>query len=201
MWRADPFGIQLLRSAPASAVGLPCPCVLAMEREVNVKHWYAVHCKPLQDARAEQHLRNQGYEVFRPKLRERRRGASGVRVVTGSLFPRYLFVQLDNLHQDWGPIRSTRGVAGLVRMGGTAPPLPDSLVQEIRSRLDTDDCLHPRPDSPYRQNEKLRIVEGPFSGLEGLFQTRSGEERVVLLLNVMQRTTRITAPEPAVARA
>lgn len=34
-----------------------------------------------------------------------------------SLFPGYLFIQLDQLNDNWHPIRSTRGVNQLVTFG------------------------------------------------------------------------------------
>jgi len=75
----------------------------------TMRHWHAVFCKPQQDARAEENLLNQGFEIFRPKTRTRRMLKGRRRLLVESMFPRYLFVRLSRGGDDWGPIRSTRG--------------------------------------------------------------------------------------------
>ncbi|MBD3646261.1 MAG: transcriptional activator RfaH, partial [Pseudomonadales bacterium] len=79
-----------------------------------MKNWYVVQCKPNQDARAQENLNNQAFETFRPLARVRRRCRGQLKSAIESLFPRYLFIHLDEQEEDWGPIRSTRGVANLV---------------------------------------------------------------------------------------
>lgn len=165
-----------------------------------MKRWYAAQCKPLQDARAARNLIDQGYTVLHPLARIRRRRAGRVRQVVESLFPRYLFMQLDNCNENWAPIRSTPGICGLVRFGGCAVPVPDAVVRSIRERLDpATGCVDLATD--LRPEQKIRITEGPFAGQEGLFLARTGEERVIVLLNVMQQAQRLQLPECAVESA
>lgn len=164
-----------------------------------MKSWYAIHCKPLQDARAETHLRNQSYEVFRPLVRLRRRYGSRFRHVVESMFPGYLFIRLDHTQENWAPIRSTRGVAGLVRIGAHTPPVPEPVIDELRHRADEENCISLNDD--YRPNERVRITEGPLAGYEALFESRNGEERVTVLLEIMQRVQRLVLPEQAIEHA
>ena len=71
--------------------------------------WYVVHTQPNSESRANEHLRRQGYITFLPKLLKRRRHARKTETVSRPLFPRYIFVQLDTVHQGWHAIRSTFG--------------------------------------------------------------------------------------------
>ena len=162
-----------------------------------VKQWYAVYCKPKQDERAEVELLNQGFEVFRPRIRSRRRTRQRYRVVVESMFPRYLFVHLDDHDQDWSPIRSTRGVTGLVRMGGCVPVVPSAVIDALRSRADAENCVEMEPADGFVRNERVLITEGPLAGFEALFTARNSQERVVVLLNLMQ----VTLPVHAITRA
>ena len=119
--------------------------------------------------------------------------------VEESLFPRYLFVHLDDAGEDWAPIRSTRGVLGLVRFGGRATAVPPAVIESIRNRLDAySGCVDLTADDALKPHQPVTVSEGPFRGLEGLFLARSGEERVVILLNVMQREQKLVLPETAV---
>lgn len=165
-----------------------------------MKNWYAVQCKPLQDARAEEHLRNQGFEVFRPRVRQRRRHGSRFRQAVESMFPGYLFIHLDCERENWAPIRSTRGVAGLVRMGTQTPAVPEPVIEELKRRADGDNCID-LGSGDYRLDEPVRITEGPLAGYEALFAGRSGEERVIVLLEIMQRVQRLILPERAIEYA
>lgn len=165
-----------------------------------MKNWYAVHCKPMQDARAEVHLRNQSYEVFRPLVRLRRRYGSRLRQAVESMFPGYLFIRLDNVLEDWAPIRSTRGVAGLVRCGAHASLVPEPVIDALCRRVGEENCIDLDAGN-YHPNERVRITEGPLAGYEALFDSRSGEERVVVLLEMMQRVQRLVLPEQAIEHA
>ncbi|WP_290650284.1 transcription/translation regulatory transformer protein RfaH [Aquisalimonas sp.] len=167
-----------------------------------MKHWYALQCKAKEDARAEEHLNNQGYHVFRPMLRQRRRRGGRMVTVTESLFPRYLFLELDDVDENWAPIRSTRGVLGLVRFGAHPVPVPPTVIQALHEQLDPESgYVELTRTTDYARRERVRITEGPFAGHEGLFLARTGEERVVILLEVMQQSQHITMPEHAITRS
>ncbi|MBN1379009.1 MAG: transcription/translation regulatory transformer protein RfaH [Gammaproteobacteria bacterium] len=162
-----------------------------------MSNWYAVYCKPQQDARAEKHLRNQSYEVFRPLVRVRRRYGARIRQIIESMFPRYLFIRLDEL-MDWAPIRSTCGVANLVRMGAYVPQVPETVIGEIRQRVDCENCINIDYDDSYRVNDRVRITEGPLAGYEALFEKFSGKERVTVLLEIMNKAQHLVLSEHAI---
>ena len=163
-----------------------------------MKHWYVVRCKPLQDARAEIHLRNQSFEVFRPLIRLRRRCGKRIRQVVDSLFPGYLFIQLDNVVDGWLSIRSTRGVLSLVRWGVYTPPVPQEVINEIRNRAGEDSCVDAAMSNSFQPQDRVRITDGPFAGCEGFFDRLSGDERVIVLLEIMQQAQRLVLSEQAI---
>lgn len=167
-----------------------------------MSNWYALQCKAREDERAEWHLQNQGFRVLRPLVQERRRRRGRMTTVTESLFPRYLFLELDDIAGHWAPIRSTRGVIGLVRFGDMPAPVPTAVIDDLRNRMDPETgCLDLTTGTDYQVNEPVRITDGPFAGHEALFQARRGEERVVVLLEMMQQAQRVTLPEAAVSRS
>lgn len=88
--------------------------------------------------------------------------------VIESLFPRYLFVYLDDL--------VTRGVMGLV--ASVWPQVPESVICELRARIDArSDCIELSAAAPLRCNQRVRIIKGPFADHEALFYARYGEDR------------------------
>lgn len=165
------------------------------------RHWHAVFCKPRQDALAESQLLNQGFEIFRPKTRIACTRNGRRRVSVESMFPRYLFVRLSQAGEDWTPIRSTRGAVGLVRLGQEAPIVPDPIIDGLRQRCDEAGVISLAGAIDYQRDDLVDIIDGPFNGYRALFQARSSQERVVVLLKLLQHERRIELPEVSIRRA
>src|SRR5688500_1239434 len=83
----------------------------------SVWRWFLVCTKPAGEQTAKLNLGRQGYRTYYPRLMRQalRRGRWVEQVV--SLFPRYLFVQIDTTLQSLAPVHSTIGVTGIVRFG------------------------------------------------------------------------------------
>jgi transcriptional antiterminator RfaH len=150
--------------------------------------WYVIQCKPREERRALENLERQGFSCFLPMLSVEKLRHGSVRAVPEPLFPGYLFISLDELTGNWHPIKSTRGVIQLVRVREYPIPMPDAVIDGIRTRLTTN-----TPRIPYlKPGERVRITEGPFSDLEAIFIASDGQERVVLLLNILNQEQRLS---------
>jgi transcriptional antiterminator RfaH len=104
-----------------------------------MKKWYLLYTKPRQEKLALQHLQNQAYEAYLPlvKIEKIRQGARAW--AEEALFPRYLFVQLDEAgSQSWAPIRSTVGVSQLVKFGHHFAEVSQELVQWVQEHAKTN---------------------------------------------------------------
>ncbi|MCA1799681.1 MAG: hypothetical protein LC632_09580, partial [Xanthomonadaceae bacterium] len=162
----------------------------------------AIFCKPRQDARAALHLTNQQYSVFRPLARVRHRTPQGFQYRIESLFPRYLFIELDDTGQSWAPIRSTRGVTGLVQLGNAAPAtVPAGLITSLRARMAEHGWIDLESAQAFRANERVLVVDGAFAGLEAIYECASGADRVIVLLELLGASRRVVLPKQAVGRA
>ncbi len=162
--------------------------------------WHAVFCKPQQDQRAETHLLNQGFEIFRPKVRRQQTRNGRRRVCIESMFPRYLFVRLSASGQDWAPIRSTRGAIGLVRSGQQAVSVPQPVIEALRRRCDNRDIVSLSRAIDYQPNEAVEIIDGPCAGYRALFQARTSNERVRILLTLLNHERSLEVSESAIRR-
>lgn len=153
------------------------------------KHWYLVYSKPRQEGVAKTNLERQGYQSYLPMVRvpRRRLGRRVIRIEP--MFPRYLFIRLDTATDNWAPIRSTMGVSSLVRFGMHPSPVPDELVDFLRSR-DTSAGYQDVPLNRLEPGQKVVIEEGPFRGYEGIYMAKSSHERVIVLLDIVGRSAR-----------
>ena len=148
--------------------------------------WYAVETKPRHEDRVALlvHQRAQA-PVFLPRLesvhRQRNRKVHRVE----PLFPSYLFVQISAEPTQWYAVRWTPGVKDIVRMAGVVVPVPDGAIEALKARCRERGYI---PwESKLRPDSQVRIVDGPFAGLQGILeQPASGGERVRVLLNLMR---------------
>jgi transcriptional antiterminator RfaH len=153
------------------------------------KTWYLVYTKPRQEEVALLNLERQGYNAYLPKLRQWRKRRGKRELMVEPLFPRYLFIHLDSETDNWAPIRSTLGVSSLVRFGAEPARVPDEFVAQLRA-CESREGLHEWAEPEFRPGEVVRVAEGPFQGLEGVLLAPSGEERVILLLDIVGREVR-----------
>jgi transcriptional antiterminator RfaH len=163
-----------------------------MSHFTETANWYLIQTKPRQEARAEEHLLRQQFECFRPLKTPPEDLRKSRRVTPEELFPGYLFIRL-NISDSWYPIRSTRGVARIVSFGGQPCPVQDALIMQIRQRLAA--MVAPQP---FAQGETVLVHTGT-SDIQAIFLSDDGEERAVILLNLLQREQRISLPKSSLS--
>lgn len=160
--------------------------------EQNQKHWWLVITKSRQDELAESNLVNQGYEIYRPMARRLRKFRGKMKPRIESLFPGYIFIHLDELNDNWHPIRSTYGVNKLLTFGNKPARVPDVIIDTLKREekklaekaIDLD---------RYKKGETVIVTqEGPYKGMQGIFYAYEGEERVQILLNILHQEAKLS---------
>jgi transcriptional antiterminator RfaH len=154
--------------------------------------WHLVYTKAKKEAEAEHHLSNQDFHVYLPRhcVGARRKGQ--YTDIIQPLFPRYLFIELNEGTDNYAPIRSTRGVASLVRFGMEAAIVPPALVSYLQDNEER--AMAPKRLNPFKSGDKIQVVDGPFAGYDAIYQCDRGEERALILLNIMNKFSKITLP-------
>ena len=149
-------------------------------------HWYLVHSKPRQERLAVENLERQGYQCYLPTLPTEKIRRGALAVADEALFPRYLFIRLGNdlSAKGWGPIRYTTGVSRLVSFGAEPARIDDGLIAQLQT---SESRFKERPVRLFEMGDRVRIADGPFSGIEGVFQIAEGEKRVMVLIELMSK--------------
>jgi transcriptional antiterminator RfaH len=186
-------------SQAIAAVGSEAPDVFGGapgELSMQAAHrWFLVFTKPSGEQLAKANLERQGFQVYYPRLQQPSlyRGRWVERIV--SLFPRYLFLRLDTLRQSLAPVRSTLGVANIVRFGLDSTTVPDAIVADLMRREDPETGLHKLAGAgPFKQGARVTVVAGAFEGFGGIFEREAGDERVVILLKLLGQDTPVKVP-------
>mgnify|MGYP000167714952 CR=1 FL=1 len=166
--------------------------VTSAPRQIPQESWYLVQCKPRQDARAQDNLLRQGYECVRPMCVRQEVIKGSMQSLSESLFPGYLFINLP-YDTSWAPLRSTRGVARIVSFGGKPLAVRASLVAELKSRvIDTT-------AAPLKAGVTVKFQHEEYADLDAVFLGKDGEERVILLINILNRQQQVSVPLASIA--
>ena len=150
--------------------------------------WYVVATKSRNEGVAKLNLERQGYCSFLPTINLKKRRRGQWTLVKEPLFPGYLFVSLALGTDDPAPIRSTAGCVGLVRFGHTYTPVPAELVAGLEATAATDDPAL----APFQSGDAVRLMSGPFAGLQAVYDMAKGEDRARVLLEVLGGVQRLT---------
>ena len=82
-------------------------------------------------------------------------------------------------------VRSLPGIAYVLNAEGVPLPVPAGLVDAVRARVDEDN--HGTRGAHFQPGERVRILRGPFEGLEAAFETVSPSGRSRVLLSLLSR--------------
>jgi transcriptional antiterminator RfaH len=146
--------------------------------------WYVIHSKPRQEHIALTNLERQGFECYLPLIRAEKIRRGRAEVIFEPLFSRYLFIRLDSGDQgkSWLPIRSTLGVSQLVRFGGEPAKVDESLIQWLKEQEQTLPTEH-----LFKPGQRVVVTQGPFAGIEAIYQASSAEQRSMILLELLNK--------------
>ena len=152
--------------------------------------WYVIHTKPQQEKRALFNLEQQGYACYLPLLSVEKLQRNLLLITEEALFARYLFIYLDDSQsgKGWAPIRSTLGVNRMVSFGVEPAKVSENLIATLRTQLENVDK---QPKSLFTKGECLVITQGPFNGLEAIYQMPDGESRAMVLINLLNKSVRL----------
>jgi len=158
--------------------------------EGSEEPWIVINTRPHAEHTALENLQRQAFDVYCPMLRKRRSHARSVITVLRPLFPGYLFARPSRKARRWRSILSTYGVRSVVRAGEEPICIDHGFIASLKAR-EVEGAIA-RPASPYEVGQKVRITGGPFDGIVTTIIDLDEEERVVVLLEVLKRATKLT---------
>ena len=165
--------------------------------ELGTIAWFLVHTKPRLEDTALTNLERQGFECYLPRLLVEKVRRGKATLVSEPMFPRYLFVRLDasGQGQSWSPIRSTLGVSRLVHFGNRPAKANDRLVELLRSREQAQPA-----ERLFKRGDAVVVADGPFAGIEAIYQTTDAEQRSLILIDILSKTVSMKIDTAALRR-
>ena len=104
-------------------------------------------------------------------------------------FPGYILLNIDLNDDTWHTVRGTPKVTGFVGNDLHPEPLSDDDAMKIIGRI-KDGALKPKPKVSYEVGDAVRVVDGPFSGFQGVVdEVYADKGRVRVMVSIFGRET------------
>ena len=156
--------------------------------------WFALKVRTKNESTVEGILQGKNYETLLPTYTQVRRYSDRVKKVNAALYPGYVFCRFDPSHRL--PILTTPSVEYIVGNGKQPRPVDDHEMGSIQRLVESGVSAQPWPY--LREGQKVRIEEGSLSGIEGYLVSIKGNERLVLSVELLQRSVALQIDRLAV---
>lgn len=150
-------------------------------------HWYAAYTCANHEKRVAGQLVEREVEHFLPLYTFVRQWKDRRVTLQLPLFPGYVFVKL--ALRERLRVLQIPSVVRLVGFGGRPAPMPDNELETLRRGLAGPSGVVPHPY--LKVGRHVRIIGGPFAGLEGMLKRKKSGLRVVVSLDLIQRSVSV----------
>jgi len=162
--------------------------------------WYAAYTCANHEKRVAEQFGVRAVDHFLPLYSSVRRWKDRRVMLELPLFPGYVFVRV--ALRDRLQVQTVPGVAWLVGFDGTPAALPDEEIETLRTRL--GGTMRAEPHPYLAAGRRVRVRSGPLAGMEGVLLRRKGSFRLVISIELIQRSVAVDADaadvEPAPLR-
>ena len=158
--------------------------------------WYALYTRHQHEKTVHQVLTGKGFESFLPLYTTAHQWKDRVKRVSLPLFPCYVFVRGPLVH--WLPILSTPGVHSVVGCAGQPASISSNEIDAIRTVIESPMSVEPHPF--LKCGDRVRVTAGPLRGLEGLLVRKKNWCKLLLSIEMLQRSVAVEVDASMVER-
>jgi transcription antitermination factor NusG len=157
----------------------------------SVPQWYAAYTCANHEKRVSEQLGVRELEHFLPLYASVRRWKDRRVTLDRPLFPGYVLVRI--ALRDRLRVQQVPGIAHLVGFDGTPTVLPEQEIDALRASLSSGVRAEPHPFLSVGQ--RVRVKNGVLAGMEGVLLRRKGGFRLVISIELIQRSVAVDADE------
>lgn len=154
-------------------------------------HWFAAYTSPRHEKQVALQMERRQVRNFLPLYRSVRRWKDRRKVLDLPLFPGYIFACIaaaDRLR-----VLEIPGVVELVSFQGRPAALPEAEIEALQRALTASGRVEPHPFLSV--GRRVRVQGGPMAGAEGILVRKKDKLRVVLSIELIQRSIAVEVDE------
>jgi transcription termination/antitermination protein NusG len=155
--------------------------------------WYVLHTRSRFESVVNTGLLKKDKEVFLPKIQVRSRRRDRQKMIQVPLFPGYVFVHTDLNPYSQLDILKTIGVVRFI--GNASGPLPvqRESIESLRLMISVEREV--TTGSRLQKGDRVVVINGPFTGVQGIFNRYRGQNRVVVNIDALGRFAGVEVDE------
>jgi transcription elongation factor/antiterminator RfaH len=157
-------------------------------------NWYATYTRSKHEQKVNDRLEKKNIETFLPLIERWSRRKDRRKKILLPLFPGYLFIRAEMDARTHLEILKTDSVVRILCYDGKPAPIPDEQIDAIQILIKNGMAVSPHPY--LREGMKVRVVNGPLNGLEGiLIKAKPNKHRLVLSVDLIQESVSVEIDE------
>lgn len=154
-----------------------------MASQENIDKWFALYVKPRHEKMVSRFLHANGWNTFLPLYVRRHVYTHRCKENELPLFPGYVFCRFNPFNRL--PILTARGVLSIVGIGKRPVPIDDAEILALQAAIKH---LTPGPCEFLQRGQRVRVMRGALSGIEGIILESKNSLRLVLSITLLQRS-------------
>jgi len=153
--------------------------------------WFALWVRSHFEQLVQDQLSAGGFRTFLPTMKTWSRRGGKRHLLPVPMFPGYLFVHHAMDKHGYVQILQARGVVRILgERWDRLVPVDDAEIVALQRLVTTD--VHVLPHPYLRKGHRVRIVDGPLNGVEGvLLQVKPGKGLLVVSVDLLQRSVAV----------
>jgi transcription antitermination factor NusG len=158
--------------------------------------WCAIYTRHQHEKAIAQILSAKGLEVFLPLYSATRRWKDRTMHLSLPLFPCYLFLR--GMKERRLEVVTTPGIVSILTVNGEVATIAESEIESVRRVVEWGNRVEPHPF--LRCGDRVRVICGPLQGLEGILVRKKNLCRLVLSVEILERSAAVEVDVSAVER-
>ena len=131
-----------------------------------IPQWVAVYVRSRSEKRVAELMQRVGVENYLPIVSRLHKWSDRYKMVDEPLFKSYVFAKIKK--SEVSIVREIDGVVEIVGFGGEIVTVPEEQIATIKSMVDANQELSVMQSDALQKGVRVKIVDGVFSGREGL---------------------------------
>lgn len=160
------------------------------------KNWYVIHtysgyedavAKNLKQRIESLSMENKIFNVIVPKEKKIKIKNGKRKTVEEKIYPGYVLVEMIVDDESWYVVRNTPRVTGFLGAGTTPIPVSAKDIADLMKRMDAGE---PEFTIDFEVGEAVKVMDGPFKGMDGKVSEIDQERgKIKVLVNMFGRDT------------
>ena len=153
--------------------------------------WYACRTRARAEKKVDRLLTGAGVVSYLPLVERLRTWSDRSKRVKFPLFPGYVFARATRASLP--DIVRTPSLIEIVRVNGTPTPIREAEIESIRSLVFGSASIGEEPlaHEYLVHGQEVRVVQGPFEGMQGILTELRGRTRIVVRLQAIRQAVSV----------